>query len=329
MKILAKLLGYLLLLSVVVVGGFIALNWAPDVPVDELKSQWAPEPSRFIEVQGMQVHYRDQGPREAETLVLLHGTSASLHTWEDWVAELGGRYRVISLDLPAFGLTGPFPDADYRLAHYSAFLAEVLDRLEVPKATLAGNSFGGQLAWQFTVDHPQRVERLVLIDASGYPRESTSVPLGFRLAGIPALRPVMSRILPRALIESSVRNVYGDPEKPSEALIDRYYQLALREGNRAALRERFRQSEIGVEPARITEIQAPTLIIWGGRDGLVAPVNAERFHRDIAGSRLVMFDELGHVPQEEDPQATLAVTLEFLEANPLAQLGEVEAARVE
>ena len=312
MKTLAKLLGYLLLLLGVLFATFVALTWAPDLPVEELKAKWAPEPSQFVEVEGMQVHVRDQGPRDGEVLVLLHGTSASLHTWEDWVAGLQDRYRVISLDLPGFGLTGPFPDGDYRLAHYSAFLARVLDRLEVPRASIAGNSFGGQLAWQFTVDHPERVERLVLIDASGYPRESTSVPLGFRLASTPALRPIMARILPRSLIESSVRNVNGDPSKPSEALIDRYYDLARREGNRAALRARFQQGAIGVDPTRIREIKAPTLIIWGGRDGLVAPINAERFHKDIEGSRLVMFDDLGHVPHEEDPQRTLAVTLEFL-----------------
>ena len=311
-KKICKWFAVVLLALLVLVAGFIALNWAPDLPVERLKGHWAPPPSQFVELDGMQVHVRDQGPRDAPVLVLLHGTSASLHTWEDWMAGLQDRYRVISLDLPGFGLTGPFPHGDYRIHRYSAFLARLLDRLEVPRASLAGNSFGGQLAWQFTVDHPARVERLVLIDAAGYPRESTSVPLGFRLAGMPALRPIMSRILPRSLIETSVRNVYGDPSKPSDALIERYYQLALREGNRAALRARFEQAWDGVDASRIGEIKAPTLIIWGGRDGLIAPANAERFRNDIAGSRLVMFDDLGHVPQEEDPQRTLAATLAFL-----------------
>lgn len=323
MKKLFRLLGYTLLLVLLLAVGYIGIHWAPDVPVDSLKARWAPEPSQFMEVQGMQVHYRDQGPREAPVLVLLHGTSASLHTWEGWVADLQRDYRVISLDLPGFGLTGPAPDGDYRLPRYSRFLAEVLDRLGVERASLAGNSFGGQVAWKFTVDHPQRVERLVLVDASGYPRESTSVPLGFKLAGVSFLRPVMSRVLPRRLIESSVRNVYGNPALPDEALIDRYYDLARREGNRAALRARFAQYADGVDPAEIAQITVPTLIIWGGRDQLIPPVNAEYFHRDIAGSQLVMFDDLGHVPQEEDPLHTLAATRDFLaapvHAQPLAE----------
>lgn len=311
-KTIAKVFAALLLLAVLIVAALIALSWAPGVPAESLKARWAPEPSRFLDIEGMQVHYRDEGPRDAPAIVLLHGTSASLHTWEGWVAGLKQDHRVISLDLPAFGLTGPFPSADYTIANYSRFLAAVLDRLEVPKASVAGNSFGGQLAWQFTVDHPQRVERLILVDAAGYPRQSTSVPLGFKIAGMPLLRPLMANVLPRSLIESSVRSVYGDPSKVEEALIDRYYDLAVREGNRQALRERFQQSLIGVEPAKIASIDKPTLIIWGGRDGLIAPSNAERFHADIKGSELVMFDELGHVPQEEAPVETLEAARAFL-----------------
>jgi pimeloyl-ACP methyl ester carboxylesterase len=311
-KTIAKVFAALVLLLLAIVAVLIALSWAPGVPVESLKARWAPEPSRFLDIEGMQVHYRDEGPRDAPTIVLLHGTSASLHTWEGWVAGLKQDYRVVSLDLPAFGLTGPFPTADYSIANYSRFLAEVLNRLEVPTASFAGNSFGGQLAWQFTVDHPERVERLILVDAAGYPRQSTSVPVGFKIAGMPLLRPLMANVLPRSLIESSVRSVYGDPSIVDEALIDRYYDLALREGNRKALRERFQQSLVGVEPERIASIEKPTLIIWGGRDGLIAPSNAERFHADIKGSRLVMFDELGHVPQEEAPAETLAVVREFL-----------------
>lgn len=311
-KKIGKVFAALVILLLLIVGVLVALSWAPGVPVESLKARWAPEPSQFLDIEGMQVHYRDEGPRDAPAIVLLHGTSASLHTWEGWVADLKQDHRVISLDLPAFGLTGPFPSADYTIANYSRFLAEVLDRLDVPKASIAGNSFGGQLAWQFTVDHPQRVERLILVDAAGYPRHSTSVPVGFKIAGMPLLRPLMANVLPRSLIESSVRSVYGDPSKVTEELIDRYYDLAVRDGNRQALRERFQQSLIGVEPARIASIDKPTLIIWGGRDGLIAPENAKRFHADIQGSELVMFDELGHVPQEEAPEQTLAAARAFL-----------------
>ena len=301
----------LLLISLVAA---VAWNWAPDRSLADLKPRWALPPSEFLAIDGMLVHLRDQGPRDDPApIVLLHGTSASLHTWEGWVTALQAKRRVISLDLPGFGLTGPFPDGDYRMSHYSAFLAHVLDQLQVPRAVVAGNSFGGQLAWQFALDHPQRVERLVLVDAAGYPRNATSIPIGFRLAQIPALAPLMANLLPRQMIEASIRNVYGDPSKVSDELIDRYYELTLRAGNREALRQRFIQAEAGQGFTRIAELKVPTLIIWGGRDELIPPDNAERFKRDIQGSRLVLFDDLGHVPQEEDPARTVAVLMGFLE----------------
>lgn len=313
MKRFANILISVVLLALVALTAAAAWNWAPDRPVAQLKPRWALPPSQFVALDGMQVHLRDQGPRDDPApIVLLHGTSASLHTWEGWVAALQNKRRVISLDLPGFGLTGPFPDGDYRMAHYSAFLANVLDLLQVPRAVVAGNSFGGQLAWQFALDHPQRVERLVLVDAAGYPRNATSIPIGFRLAQIPVLAPLMDNLLPRAMIEASLRNVYGDPSQVSDELIDRYFELTLRAGNRQALRQRFTQADGGSGYTRIAELNVPTLIIWGGRDQLIPPVNAERFQRDIEGSRVVLFDDLGHVPQEEDPARTVAALQTFL-----------------
>lgn len=311
-RVIRVLLGVLLVLGLSV-AGFIGLNWAPDRPVEELQARWAPAPSQFIELMGMQVHLRDEGPRDdAEPLLLLHGTSASLHTWEGWVADLKRTRRVISVDLPGFGLTGPFPDGDYRIAHYTAFLDALLDRLQVPPVVVAGNSFGGQLAWELAVARPARVSRLILVDAAGYPRQSSSVPIGFRLAQVPALAPLMARLLPRRMIESSVQNVYGDPTRVTDELVERYYQLTLRAGNRQALVQRFQQAPAGDSQALIRQVRQPTLILWGGRDGLIAPANAERFKADIAGSRLVIFEQLGHVPQEEEPALTLPVVQGFL-----------------
>lgn len=313
MKRLAHVLLGLLLVFGLTLAAFVTLNWAPDRPLDELTARWAPPPSQFVEIDGMSVHLRDQGRRDdPEPILLLHGTSASLHTWEGWVKELARQRRVISLDLPGFGLTGPFPDGDYRVEHYTQFLLAMLDHLRVNRVVLVGNSFGGQLAWRFALAHPERSARLVLVDAAGYPRNAESVPIGFRLAGIPALAPLMSRLLPRSMIESSVRNVYGDPDKVDDGLVERYYQLTLRAGNRQALRQRFAQAPSGELHERIGELELPTLIIWGGRDRLIPVSNAERFAADIEGSQLVLFEALGHVPQEEEPQRTVAVLISFL-----------------
>ncbi len=308
-----KVLGGLLLVLGVLVGVGVAKAWAPDRDVDSLKARWAPPPSQFVGLMGMQVHLRDEGPRsDPQPIVLLHGTSASLHTWDGWAEALKGQRRVIRMDLPGFGLTGPMPDGNYQLTHYVDFLVALLDQLGVKQAVVAGNSFGGGLAWKLAVDHPERVSKLVLVDAAGYPYDPTSVPIGFKVAQIPWLRPVMENVLPRSMIESSVRNVYGDPSRIAPELIDRYFELTLRAGNRHALGERFRQSPGGQYAAQIPSVKQPTLILWGGQDRLIPPDNADHFQRDIAGSRLVVFDGLGHVPHEEDPAATVAAVQSFL-----------------
>ena len=310
-KVLAVILAALMLLLLL----GLAIIWAPDEPVSELKTRWAQPPSLFVAVEGMQVHLRDEGPRDDPTpIVLLHGTSASLHTWQGWTEDLRGQRRVIRFDLPGFALTGPQPQDDYSIDAYVRFVVAMLDQLGLQKVVLGGNSLGGQIAWATAAAYPQRVERLVLVDAAGYPFEPKSIPLGFQLARMPALALLLQHTLPRALVENSVRNVYGDPSKVTPALVDLYFDMSLREGNRRALGVRMALPRAeGAEGAeRIATLKVPTLILWGGQDRLIPPDNAQRFARDIAGSQLVMFDTLGHVPHEEDPVATVAVVRKFL-----------------
>jgi pimeloyl-ACP methyl ester carboxylesterase len=262
----------------------------------------------------MKVHMRDEGIRDDPSpIILLHGTSASLHTWEGWTQALKARRRVIRFDLPGFGLTGPTPDGNYTIENYVRFMTAMLDKLGVERCVLAGNSFGAYVAWATALASPARVEKLILVDAAGYPLAASSPPLGFRIAQLPVLNRLFETVLPRSLVESSVRAVYGDPDKVTPELVDLYYDIALREGNRKALVQRFEQARPGALAARISELKLPTLILWGGRDRLIPPDTAERFHRDIAGSRLAMFDDLGHIPHEEDPGRTVAAVQNFLD----------------
>ena len=308
----------LLVLAGVLFFGSIAIvaTWAPDQPVDQLKARWARPPSRFLEVNGLQVHLRDEGPHDDPApIVLLHGTSASLHTWEGWAQALRGKRRVIRVDLPGFGLTGPNPQNDYSTEVYVQFLRAVMDKLDVQRFVLAGNSLGGQIAWAAAAVMPDRVDRLILVDASGYPPESLttpkSIPLGFRLAVTPGLRLLTQYTLPRGVVETSVRDVYGNPSKVTPELVDQYFDMALRQGNRKALARRLEQGYTG-DVALLKQIKAPTLILWGGKDRLVPLESGQRFERDIAGARLVVFEDLGHVPHEEDPARTVDEVRRFL-----------------
>lgn len=291
-------------------------TWAPDQPVDELKSRWARPPSRFIEVNGMQVHLRDEGPHDDPApIVLLHGTSASLHTWQGWAVALRDRRRVIRFDLPGFGLTGPSRDNDYSLAADVLFVRAVMDKLGVQRFVLAGNSLGGQIAWTAAARMPERVDRLILVDSAGYPPEAMTtpqvVPLALRIARMPWLRRLASNTLPRGLIETSLRELYGDPVKVTPDLVDLYFDMARRQGNRDALARRLDQAKTA-DLNLLKDIKAPTLILWGGRDRLLPPELAHRFERDIPHARLVVFDNLGHMPQEEDPERTVAQVRRFL-----------------
>lgn len=146
--------------------------WAPDVPVDDLKMRWAAPPSRFVEVNGQQIHVRDEGPHDDPApIILLHGTSDSLHTWQGWAEGLREHRRVIRFDLPGFGLTGPNRQNDYSMERYVMVVRAVADKLGVDRFVLAGNSLGGQIAWITAAQLPERVDRLILVDASGYPPE--------------------------------------------------------------------------------------------------------------------------------------------------------------
>jgi pimeloyl-ACP methyl ester carboxylesterase len=306
-----RALGVLLMLAAL---GF-AVSKAPDRPLDTLVARWAPPPSDFLDLGGQLVHLRDQGPRDdSEPLVLIHGTSASLHTWEGWVATLSRTRRVITFDLPGFGLTGPNAANDYSDEAYVAFVEALRARLKLDRMVLGGNSLGGEIAWHYTVAHPEHVTALVLVDAAGFAFTPESIPIGFRIARIPVVREISRFVLPRRAVEDSVRNVYGDPSKVTAPLVDRYYELTLREGNRAALLRRIDQLAPGEQIERLSEIHVPTLILWGGQDRLIPPPWGQAFAKAIPGSRLVSFPTLGHVPQEEDPAQSLRALQDWLPA---------------
>ncbi|GAB2688464.1 alpha/beta fold hydrolase [Aliiglaciecola aliphaticivorans] len=313
-KRLATLLGSLFLLLVAIYVVLFILFQQPDKTVAELAPTWAPAPSQFIDIGGMQIHLRDEGPKnDPLPIVLLHGTSSSLHTWEGWTQALASQRRVIRFDLPGFGLTGPHPQNDYSIEQYSQTVIDIMNSLGIERFVLAGNSLGGYISWATAVFYPQRVEKLILVDASGYPYQSASVPLAFTISQQPLLKLLVGDMLPRSLVVKSVKNVYGDPSKVTPELVERYYQLTTREGNRQALAARFAQTQPSELINRISEIKQPTLIMWGQEDRLIPVDLGRRFQEEIENSELVIFATLGHVPHEEDPESTVKSVIDFLQ----------------
>lgn len=289
----------------------------PDTDREEMIAKYGGEASEFAAgPAGQQIHYRDQGRRDAPAIVLLHGSNSSLHTWEPMVQRLGDRYRIVTLDLPGHGLTGGTPDRDYSAGGMMAAVDVVAAKLDLDHFILGGNSMGGWVAWRYAMAEPARVDALLLLDAAGMPpRKGDKAPpsnIGFRILKYPAGRWLAGQITPRALVEQSLRGSVERQDIVDDAMVDRYWQLLRFPGNREATSLR---ATLDREPAmadRIGDIKVPVLILFGKQDRLINPSAARTFHERIAGSEVVLLDEVGHLPMEEAPDATANAIADFL-----------------
>jgi len=297
-------------------GGF---NYYSNIPLEELKKQYTYDDSKMMNIVGMNVHYRVTGT--GEPLVLLHGTGSSLHTWAGWTKELSDQYQVISLDLPGFGLTGKHFTNDYSIKAYTDFLDVFLDKLGVTQIYLAGNSLGGHIAWQYALDHSNRVKKLILIDPSGFSKEDSNVSMAFRLANTPGVNKLMLRLTPKSLVESSLEEVYYDDDKVSEELVNRVHSLQLRRGNRQAFIDKS-SYEYADRTEDLKNISCPTLIQWGKADEWLPVSRAKDFETAIPNARVIIYDQAGHVPMEEIPAETARDVRAFLQSGSVTPITE-------
>ncbi len=321
MKKALKWIGIVVSIPFVFIIIWLLANIAPDIPIEAMKAKYANAASQFVAIGGINVHFRDEKSmtvKDTIPLVLIHGTGASLHTWEGWVRELKSDFRIISLDLPAYGLTGPNATNSYPTGYYVQIVRELLDKRGVKKCYIAGNSLGGAVAWQYALKYPQMVSRLILVDASGYPMaKPKSVPIGFTLARTPVLKEIFKYVMPRALVESSLKNVFADDSKVTAAAIERNRDMVLRTGNREAFVARMNTPNNEKEALwpKIPIITIPVLIQWGKEDNLITTEVAQRFHRDLPNDTLIVYDNAGHIPMEESPVETARDVRRFLKAN--------------
>ena len=289
----------------------LAAGWwlyTPDAPRAALEAQWAASPSRFIEAAGLRVHVRDTGPRAAPAILFLHGFGSSLHTWDEVAAALEGEFRVIRLDLPGFGLTGPDPTGDYSDTRSGVVLAALLDALGVSRAHVVGSSMGGRIAWRFAADHPARVERLVLMAPDGF--ASPGLEYG-RAPKVGLLMQALPWTLPRFMVKGGMAPAYGDPAVLTDALVERYHAMLVAPGVRRAVLDRMRQHILVPPEPILARIAAPTLLLWGERDAMVPATNAADYLRAMPDARALVLPGIGHVPMEEAPAQTAGALREF------------------
>lgn len=271
------------------------------IPLVKLQAKYTNEQSRYIDIQGMKVHYRDEG--SGPTLILVHGIVASLHTWDGWTQALKGKYRIIRFDVPGWALTGPADWDAYNADHFTKFLDEFATALQLDRFSLVGNSLGGYISWNYALRYPEKVDKLIVIDPAAYPQK---LPRILRIMCDPLLGSISEKWTPKLIFENAVREVYGDPKMVTQEAVDRYYELILREGNRTSCRQILKQIKKSSTryPEEIKGITTPILVMWGRKDRWINVSQVELWKKDLPGAQVIIYDEAGHVAMEEYPEIT-------------------------
>jgi pimeloyl-ACP methyl ester carboxylesterase len=315
LKTLSILLGVVIL---AVVAAWLILR-GPDIPYADLEAKYGDSASRFTDLPGgFHVHYQEEGDPSRPLLVLLHGFGDSFTTWEGWVPELKTRFRVIRVDFPGHGLTRA--PAGYQLT--SEGLVDFVDafaaHLALPKFAVAGNSMGGGAAWLFAVRHPDRIDALILADAAGFPNEKppTQVPLAFKILQYPIGRAILRNIDSRPLVREGLKTDVYDKALITPALVDRWSEFQRAPGHRAILMGVNFGAQTQATAEMLGTIKVPTLVLHGESDALIEPASAHKFAAAIPGAQLIIYPQVGHLPQIEIPKRSAADVAAFLEAQP-------------
>lgn len=250
---------------------------------------------------GQKIHYVEAG--SGPTVILLHGLGGSSQAWQLNIAPLAEKFHVVVPDQIGFGKSAK-PFVNYRIRTYVDFLDQFCKQLKIARATLVGASMGGWVAAAFTAAFPDRVDKLVLVNAAGYAPPKTLDP-----QTLYALNPTT-----RQGMKALVAKVFYSKLFQTDAAIDAAIAARLAAGDGYTI-DRISESVIRGEDFiddTVKTIKRPTLIIWGREDGLTPLADGERFNKDIAGSKLVVFEQCGHVPNFEKVAEFNAALMKFL-----------------
>ncbi len=317
-----KFFKYGLSMFVLVIGGLLYINWVPDIPHDILAKKYAGGASDFIDLpSGTRAHYRMEGNDAGRTLVLLHGSNASLHTWGPWVEALEEDYLVITVDLPGHGLTGTTAADDYTYPGMADFVHEFTNTLGIKRFILGGNSMGGGISLLYALDHPQKLDGLILLDSAGikvpaHAAKKSDPPIAFRLAGHWYSDWILTGITPRSLVIDGLQKGFTNKSLITDEMIDRYWELVRHPGNRRATTMRFAYYRQDNGELPVADIKIPTIILWGSDDKIIPLAVGKALEKRIKGSKLVIFSDVGHAPMEEVPVQSAAVAKAFIDRLP-------------
>lgn len=273
--------------------------------------------SRFVQIDGVRVHYQEAGDITAPAIVLIHGFASSTLVWSKVFLDLAAAgFRVIAPDMLGYGYSGKPRNGEYTIAGQARLITEFLDRLHIKRTTLVGSSYGGAVAATCALDYPSRVHKLVLVGAV-----SNNRPLEFKLMrmfGAPVFGDVVSPLLigSRRLLRMRMKKVY---DRHSWVLDERRVDARHRPLRASGTHRAMIRTVRGWDAERISRdahlIKQPTLLLWGETDPEIPLADGEQLHSEIPGSRLIVFQKCGHLPHEEYPTEFTKIVTEFCNTN--------------
>lgn len=315
-----KILQFTLILCFLITSGCTSVGTRS---LSELTQKYTDSTSKFVSVDGIPVHYRDAGT--GETVLLLHGEHSSLQVWDAWAERLSQNFRVIRMDLPGHGLTGPSANTEtYDLEYMLEVLDEFIGKLELDEGELhlVGASYGGFLTWNYALQNPEIVSSMILVDSTGYEQELHPV-LDFNTT--PFLAGFNSWLLPQGRVRSRLRSMYAEENRVPQEVVERTQDLMMRKGNRDAFIEVARTMEKQLEEGenksdRIRYIETPALVMWGESDTWTEKRIMKQFKGDLPNGQLISYEAVGHLPMEELPYQTARDAEHYLLYGEIAEL---------
>ncbi len=295
-----------------------------DISREELEAKYTTGSSQFLDLpDGARIHFRDEGKTESPVIVLLHGFNGSLFNFERLVPLLANDFRLISIDLPGFGLTGAIPSANYTTESFMDTVTKLTNQLGIEKFSIAGNSMGGGVAWRYTLEHPTKVEGLILLASSGvgskedvkkFEERKNNTPIVWRLMDSALLKKFLHYYTPKFFaIEGLKRSVY-DQKLANDDHATQFHDLVLLKGSRNAILSMTmggRRTMYG--PEALSKITVPTLVIHGEEDNIIGSERSLVFEENIDNAKIKIYPNVGHLPMYEEPVRTANDIIRFFQ----------------
>ena len=318
-----KILKPIILITVIGISIFIYSGIFFDISRTELEQKYAVKPSSFLELSdGKIIHYRDEGDIDLPVIVFLHGFNGSLFNFERLTSLLSDEFRIVSLDLPGFGLTGAIPSKNYSNQSFMDTVTEVVDHLNIANFSIAGNSMGGGVAWRYTLSYPKRINSLILLASSGISKkeerekiedQDRQTPWVWKLMRSDTINFALSYYTPKFFATQGLRSSVYDERLATRDLALQFHDLALLSGSREAILSMFRDGRSSFNDSDILKlILVPTLVIHGKEDNIIPFESSFVFQENIKDVEMKIYPNIGHLPMYEAPLNVASDIKDFL-----------------